>query len=45
MDIGTGIALAGVWIFSGLVFSSKSTTGTASIASVGIAIVMTVVLK
>lgn len=44
MTIGTGIAIAGVWIFSGLVFHSKTTSGFAAILSLAVAIIVTATL-
>lgn len=45
MTIGTGIAIAGVWIFAGLVSHSKTTTGIGMWLGIIIASVVTVVLS
>lgn len=45
MVLGNGIAIAGVWIFAGMVFHSKSTSSGASLLATGIAIGMTIWLK
>jgi hypothetical protein len=44
MDIGTGIAIAGVWIFAGLMGASKTVTSTGLILALVIAGVVTAVL-
>jgi len=45
MDIGTGIAIAGVWMFAGIFSASKTTTSFGFFTSVIIACVMTYYLK
>ena len=45
MEIGNSIAIAGVWIFSGLVWHSKTSSGGAALASTLIAIGITYWLK
>lgn len=45
MGIGNSIAIAGIWIFSGLVWHSKTASGPAAIVSTLIAALMTWWLK
>lgn len=45
MDIGTGIAIAGVWIFAGTACLSKATTGMGMALSIVVAICISIYLK
>ena len=45
MDIGTGIAIAGVWVMVGAVALSKTITSYGWVLSLVIAIIVTVYLK
>jgi len=44
MDIGTGIAIAGAWLFAGLVSASDSTTSLGMYIGIAVAIGVTVFL-
>ena len=44
MDIGTGIAIAGVWVFAGMLWTSKQVTGVGALFGIVCAIFVTVVL-
>ncbi len=44
MDIGTGIAIAGVWIFAGMMGISKSVSNLGLLFALGCAIIVTTVL-
>ena len=44
MDIGTGIAIAGVWIFAGIFGASKVVTSIGVYIGIAIAIAVTVLL-
>ena len=44
MDIGTGIAIAGAWLFSGMIGLSPSTSGFAFLISIACAVIVTGVL-
>lgn len=45
MEIGTGIALAGIWIFAGATFASRWTTSSASWAAMIVALGLTVTVR
>lgn len=45
MDIGTGIAIAGVWVFAAVVGVSKQTTEVGFFIGIFVAIGITVYLK
>lgn len=45
MDIGTGIAIAGVWVFVGLGFASSSISNMGSWVSLLVGVVITIFLK
>ena len=44
MDVGTGIAIAGVWLFAAIVVSSKQVTSIGSYIGITCAIGMTIFL-
>ena len=44
MDIGTGIAIAGVWLYAGIVVSSSNVTSIGSYISIACAIGITIFL-
>ena len=44
MDIGTGIAIAGVWVFVGLTSLSSTVSGIGWLISIAIAIITTGIL-
>jgi len=45
MDIGTGIAIAGVWIFAGLVGASNTTTSLGLYIGIVVAVLTTIYLS
>ena len=45
MTIGTGIAIAGVWIFAGMLGISKSVNGVGLIIAILCAVTVTIILK
>ena len=45
MTIGTGIAIAGVWLFVGAAALSKTTTGMGLMVAVVIGFIVTLILK
>lgn len=45
MDIGTGIAIAGVWVFAGMIGASKSVTGYGALLTIVVAGLVTVLIK
>lgn len=45
MNIGNGIAISGLWIFSGLVGSSKYVSGFGMLLAIFLAVVFTLVLS
>lgn len=45
MELGTGIAIAGIWIFAGMMGMSRSVTGLGTLVAVLVAIAMTITLK
>ena len=45
MTTGAGIAIAGIWLFSGLVCISKYTSGAFSVISALIALLVTYLIK
>jgi len=44
MDIGTGIAIAGIWLFAGVVSASNTVTSIGMYVGIGVAIGMTIFL-
>ena len=44
MTIGTGIAIAGIWIFAGLSFSSSRVSGFGSLLALSAAIIITLII-
>lgn len=45
MSIGTGIALAGVWVFAAVCVHSERVTPAGTLMVIGIAMILTVVLE
>lgn len=45
MSIGTGIAIAGVWIFAAIFAQSRTTTNIGAWIAISIAITTTIILK
>jgi len=44
MTIGTGIAIAGVWVFAGIAWYSKNVSGVGMLTAIVVAIIITACL-